>query len=604
MLNANIEISNNICLARGSSGKIFLTEDPTKIVKKFTDTMELLNELYVLNILEMNPTPNSKYILTPTSYNLKNKLMLMDKADCDLEQFLRKRRKDKLSNLKKIDLMYKIALGVKYIHDRNIVHGDLKSMNILMFDEEPKICDFGLGILLYPNEYVKDREIITIYYRPPEVFFKRKFNNSVDIWALGLLLYEIYTGGKFIFNRKIDLNHQTDSFLRNMSKIVDLSQYDKTFRSKSNSNGWDSINFGLLDFDNVNFKKLIMGMVNPNKDTRLTIDNVLSNPIFDRFNCRLPKCKLEMSSNMMLFDTKPKYSIKNYETSHPLLRKKMIGSLLSFLGKLCDNNQLDTTELLYQIMFIVDNYISDYYDYLGIDMMLLSTCSVSTDTGRTLDPDICHNSINQSKDPVVESGADTTQNIHTKYKETHEKNTQEGGTTQDITQKENTQDIDITQKENASTTQGETNPDPKCLSLIEIKELLAACLFIVTNVTKWQNYPFYNINKIRDMFNIHLSNKDFYKLINHIISSTNININCLSQIDLFNYNKCSYNLTNFAILAGFINYHDVTLLLRPTQIYQLMMKLYDNTLLVDDEILIVFDKIKPIIDTHFKELFS
>ena len=99
-----------------------------------------------------------------------------------------------------------VAHGLEFIHERHYVHRDLKPLNSNMrihlvltlvlyssYDKLWKIADFGLT-----TEGTSNRAITTVYskgtqgYRAPELLLgDPKFNNKVDIWAIGCILYEL-----------------------------------------------------------------------------------------------------------------------------------------------------------------------------------------------------------------------------------------------------------------------------------------------------------------------------------------------------------------------------------------------------------------------------
>ena len=91
-------------------------------------------------------------------------------------------------------LYHQTCIAIKYIHSRNIMHRDLKPENILLdADLNVKLCDFG-----WSAEYLENvnRETLcgTYEYMAPEIFFRNKQTKKTDIWALGVLLYEMYHG--------------------------------------------------------------------------------------------------------------------------------------------------------------------------------------------------------------------------------------------------------------------------------------------------------------------------------------------------------------------------------------------------------------------------
>lgn len=82
--------------------------------------------------------------------------------------------------------------GVKYLHDHNISHGDIKADNILITNDlSCKLCDFGYcRTSIIAGEDAKNG---TLYYAAPELFVKGEFDTlKSDIWAIGVTLYSIF----------------------------------------------------------------------------------------------------------------------------------------------------------------------------------------------------------------------------------------------------------------------------------------------------------------------------------------------------------------------------------------------------------------------------
>jgi serine/threonine protein kinase len=89
-----------------------------------------------------------------------------------------------------------IAHGMRYLHERNVIHRDLKSPNILLDDRLlPKIADFGLGRFVSECESVPQMtgNIGTPIWMAPELLQDLPYSFPVDVYAYGMILYEMYT---------------------------------------------------------------------------------------------------------------------------------------------------------------------------------------------------------------------------------------------------------------------------------------------------------------------------------------------------------------------------------------------------------------------------
>lgn len=92
--------------------------------------------------------------------------------------------------------------SLKHLHFLGIIHRDIKPANILISKTEIKgkehlefkLCDFSLSVF---KTSIGDRCIVgTPYYMAPEIISKSEYDNKVDVWALGVILYEL------CFNKK------------------------------------------------------------------------------------------------------------------------------------------------------------------------------------------------------------------------------------------------------------------------------------------------------------------------------------------------------------------------------------------------------------------
>jgi predicted Ser/Thr protein kinase len=96
-------------------------------------------------------------------------------------------------------LMEKIACAVQFLHEEGILHRDLKPGNILLDAKgEPKVSDFGLAKFVQGGlDLTRPRQVPgTPAYMAPELVSgdSRKASIQTDVWALGVILYELLTG--------------------------------------------------------------------------------------------------------------------------------------------------------------------------------------------------------------------------------------------------------------------------------------------------------------------------------------------------------------------------------------------------------------------------
>ncbi|TKS66742.1 Serine/threonine-protein kinase [Collichthys lucidus] len=94
-----------------------------------------------------------------------------------------------------ISWFVQICLGLKHIHDRKILHRDIKAQNIFLTNGgmKVKLGDFGIARMLNNTMELARTCVGTPYYLSPEICESRPYNNKTDIWSLGCVLYELCT---------------------------------------------------------------------------------------------------------------------------------------------------------------------------------------------------------------------------------------------------------------------------------------------------------------------------------------------------------------------------------------------------------------------------
>uniref|UniRef100_UPI0037E7B9C2 serine/threonine-protein kinase Nek5-like n=1 Tax=Semicossyphus pulcher TaxID=241346 RepID=UPI0037E7B9C2 len=92
-----------------------------------------------------------------------------------------------------VDWFVQICLGLKHIHDRKILHRDIKAQNIFLTNGgmKAKLGDFGIARMLNNTMELARTCVGTPYYLSPEICESRPYNNKTDIWSLGCVLYEL-----------------------------------------------------------------------------------------------------------------------------------------------------------------------------------------------------------------------------------------------------------------------------------------------------------------------------------------------------------------------------------------------------------------------------
>lgn len=150
-----------------------------------------------------------------------------------------------LTDKEKKHISKSILNGIHQCHSRNYSHGDIKPANILMNENNIiKLCDFGNSLQTHHNNKGLFGFKGTPFYCSPEIMSRyNEYGKNIDIWSLGIIIYQFYHYNKhpfytkglchilYIDNSKIEWEYDLDKNTKDF--ILQCLNFDKDNRMNS-----------------------------------------------------------------------------------------------------------------------------------------------------------------------------------------------------------------------------------------------------------------------------------------------------------------------------------------------------------------------------------
>ncbi|XP_057293336.1 cyclin-dependent-like kinase 5 [Hydractinia symbiolongicarpus] len=170
--------------------RVRLDEDDEGIPSSALREICLLKELKHKNIVRLYDVMHSDKKLT----------IVFEYCDQDLKKYFDSCQGEIDPNIVK-SFMYQLLRGLAFCHEKHILHRDLKPQNLLINKTgELKLADFGLARAFGIPVRCFSAEVVTLWYRPPDVLMGAKlYTTSIDIWSAGCIFAEIANAGRPLF---------------------------------------------------------------------------------------------------------------------------------------------------------------------------------------------------------------------------------------------------------------------------------------------------------------------------------------------------------------------------------------------------------------------
>ena len=194
--------NHQIILGTGTFSDVYLAKDietDQLYAIKHMEKSLLMKTMHTLQIIYNEMSLHSRLIhpniirLYNTYENSTSIYLIMEYAsNGNLYSLLK--RKGVLTEKEARKYFIQISNIISFLHKNNIIHRDIKPENLLLDDKDNvKLCDFGWANFVNDSNS-RSTFCGTMEYMAPEILNKEQYNKGIDIWALGVLLYELIHG--------------------------------------------------------------------------------------------------------------------------------------------------------------------------------------------------------------------------------------------------------------------------------------------------------------------------------------------------------------------------------------------------------------------------
>ncbi|XP_032881088.1 ribosomal protein S6 kinase alpha-5-like [Amblyraja radiata] len=210
-------------------------------------------------------------------------------------------------------IMSMLVSAIRFMHHCGIVHRDIKPENILFADQNVdapiKIVDFGFSRVKPCDNQPLRTPCFTLQYAAPEIFKQNGYDESCDLWSLGVILYTMLSGQIPFLSMQNTAMLSTNEITRHLTLTGKI---------------WNNVS--------QEAKELVQGLLTVDPDSRLNLSSSSFNNWFQKSYCLssnplTPPDSLECSSNSY-FKPLHKYKregffLQSVEDAHLAKRRKM-----------------------------------------------------------------------------------------------------------------------------------------------------------------------------------------------------------------------------------------------------------------------------------------
>lgn len=274
----NKRYQNIASIGSGTYGEVFkvlcLEDGREYALKKIENDQSGLRCLMEADIMSRidHPIINRAIVIDASRTDL---FIIEEIANGDLDKLL------KQQPLEPSELMYWtycLLDAVGTLHRYDIVHGDIKSQNVLLFEDSMKITDFNLSRKIFPEQTITGI-CCSPSSRAPEIYLCKSWNRKVDLWSLACLFFEMRYGKQLFPDQESGKLFETRF-------LACIEEWTERYYGIKRSYTDGSITFAKgNDFVfNDLFDNMVKSMLRFNPYDRPTIEQLLIHPYFAPLN--------------------------------------------------------------------------------------------------------------------------------------------------------------------------------------------------------------------------------------------------------------------------------------------------------------------------------
>jgi serine/threonine protein kinase len=160
--------------------QLFINNAPEDMVKEFENEASVMGKL------------RSDYLVQFYGCCLSPKYCLIMEYMPEGSLFNLLRSKKPIDWNIRYQISMQMSLGLEFLHENNILHRDIKSLNVLLKNGKAKLSDFGLSRIKKESNSTQGGSVGTVQWMAPELFERKpKYTQKSDIYSLGMTFWEI-----------------------------------------------------------------------------------------------------------------------------------------------------------------------------------------------------------------------------------------------------------------------------------------------------------------------------------------------------------------------------------------------------------------------------